>query len=167
MDYYKLIKEVVPDARLHIINKGGHNYINECLKSAGIDQNFVLLETRDHSAVVGAMQSMDVGIFIIKPLYSKISSMPTKLGEFLGCGVPCVCNNGIGDMTDIVNDKNVGVVLNSFDQKEKKESVRRLLELINDPDIKERCRETAFEYFSLELGVESYNNIYSSLDVKI
>ena len=167
LDYYKLIKEVVPDARLHIINKGGHNYINECLKSAGIDQNFVLLETRDHSAVVGAMQSMDVGIFIIKPLYSKISSMPTKLGEFLGCGVPCVCNNGIGDMTDIVNDKNVGVVLNSFEQKEKKESVRRLLELINDPDIKERCRETAFEYFSLELGVESYNNIYSSLDVKI
>ena len=45
--------------------------------------------------------------------------MPTKLGEFLGCGVPCVCNDGIGDMTDIINSGKVGIVLNSFDKVEK------------------------------------------------
>jgi glycosyltransferase involved in cell wall biosynthesis len=166
LDYYKLIKEIVPDARLHIINKGGHNYINECLDKEGINKNLVLLETRDHKGVVHAMQSMDAGLFIIKPLYSKISSMPTKLGEFLGCGVPCICNSGVGDMADIVSGKCVGVVLDSFEKKEKRESILRLLKLIKDPEVKNRCRETAIEYFSLKDGIDSYKSIYNSLDVK-
>ncbi len=167
LDYYELIKEIIPNARLHIINKGDHEYINECLDNTGIDKNSVLLETRDHSGVAHAMQSMDVGLFIIKPLYSKISSMPTKLGEFLGCGVPCICNSGVGDMADIVNDRGVGIVLNSFDINEKKESILHLLKLIKDPAVKNRCRETALEYFSLEEGVVLYNSIYNSLDAKL
>ena len=167
LDYFKLIKEVIPSARLHIINKGGHDYINEYLKNANINKESVLLETTDQIGVAHAMQSMDVGLFIIKPLYSKISSMPTKLGEFLGCGVPCICNSGVGDMADIVNDRGVGIVLNSFDKNEKKESILHLLKLIKDPAVKNRCRETALEYFSLEEGVVLYNRIYNSLDAKL
>jgi hypothetical protein len=34
------------------------------------------------------MNSMNAGVFFINPFYSKIASAPTKLGEFLGCGVP-------------------------------------------------------------------------------
>ena len=167
LDYFKLIKGVIPSARLHIINKGGHDYINEYLKNANINKESVLLETTDQIGVAHAMQSMDVGLFIIKPLYSKISSMPTKLGEFLGCGVPCICNSGVGDMADIVNDRGVGIVLNSFDINEKKESILHLLKLIKDPAVKNRCRETALEYFSLEEGVVLYNSIYNSLDAKL
>ena len=29
LDYYKLIREVIPDAQLYIINRGGHKYINK------------------------------------------------------------------------------------------------------------------------------------------
>jgi len=166
LDYYKLIKEAIPDAQLHIINKGGHDYINECLDKAGISKDSVLLETKDRLGVICAMQSMDVGLFIIKPLYSKISSMPTKLGEFLGCGVPCICNSGIGDMDDIINNEKVGIVLNSFEKKEKEKGILSLLELIKDPTVKTRCREAALKHFSLIDGVNSYNNIYSFLDVK-
>jgi glycosyltransferase involved in cell wall biosynthesis len=164
--YYKLIKEAVPNAQLHIINKGGHNYINKCLEEADISKESVLLEARNHLGVVDAMQSMDLGLFIIKPLYSKMSSMPTKLGEFLGCGVPCVCNSGIGDMADIVNNEKVGIVLNSLEKKEKKESILHLLKLIKDSRTKDLCRKAALKYFSLEDGINSYKNIYHSLDVK-
>jgi glycosyltransferase involved in cell wall biosynthesis len=166
LDYFKLIKEIIPYAKLHIINKGGHDYINECLKNANIKEESFFLETTDQVGVANAMQLMDVGLFIIKPLYSKISSMPTKLGEFLGCGVPCICNSGVGDMADIINNKRVGVVLDSFDKDKKKESILHLLELIKDSKIKNRCREAALEYFSLEDGVNLYNNVYNSLDVK-
>ena len=69
-------------------------------------------------------------------------------------------------MADIINNGNVGVVLNSFDKSEKRESILRLLKLIEDPKIKSRCREVSLKYFSLEDGIRSYNNIYRSLDVK-
>ncbi len=167
LDYFKLVKEVVPDAQLHILNKGGHDYIRECLNRTGVNLDSVMIETKDHLGVMHAMQSMDAGLFIIKPLYSKMSSMPTKLGEFLGCGIPCICNSGVGDMADIVNEEKVGVVLDSFEETEKKESIFRLLELIKDPETKNRCRETAVRYFSLEDGINSYNNIYQFLDAKL
>ncbi len=166
LDYYKLIKKAIPDARLHILNRDEHDYIKKCLDKAKINQSSVIIENRDHSGVVRAMQSMDIGLFMIKPLYSKIASMPTKLGEFLGCGVPCVCNDGIGDMTDIINSGKVGIVLNSFDKVEKEESIARLLKLIKNPKTKQRCRETALKNFSLEDGVDSYNKIYHSLDAR-
>ena len=166
LDCYQMIKKIIPNARLHILNKGGHDYINNCLNNKGIDKKFVLIETKDHSGVVSTMQSIDVGLFMIKPLYSKISSMPTKLGEFLGCGVPCICNSGIGDMDDIINNEKVGIVLNSFEKKEKEKGILSLLELIKDPTVKTRCREAALKHFSLIDGVNSYNNIYSFLDVK-
>jgi|APSaa5957512535_1039671.scaffolds.fasta_scaffold07394_6 glycosyltransferase involved in cell wall biosynthesis len=166
LDCFKLIKKVIPHARLHIINKGGHDYIHKHLNNAGIKKESFTLETTDQLGVANAMQLMDVGLFIIKPYYSKISSMPTKLGEFLGCGVPCICNGGVGDMEGIVKDKCVGVVLNSFDKNEKSACVLRLLELIKDPEVNDRCRDTALEYFSLEDGVDSYNNVYNSLDIK-
>jgi glycosyltransferase involved in cell wall biosynthesis len=166
LNYYKLIKEIVPNAKLHIINRDGHEYINTCLRNAKINKESVILETRSHSGVVHAMQSMDVGLFIIKPLYSKISSMPTKLGEFLGCGVPCVCNSGVGDMANIVNNSKVGVVLNSFNKSEMRESVVRLLKLIKDPNIEKRCRRAALQYFSLKDGINAYNDIYNSFDAK-
>ena len=124
----------------------------------------VVVETRDRFGVANAMQSMDVGLFMIKPLYSKISSMPTKLGEFLGCGVPCVCNSKVGDMSEIVNNENVGVVLDGFSKSEKEKSILKLLELIHDPDIQQRCRKTALKYFSLVDGIDSYKRIYRSLD---
>jgi glycosyltransferase involved in cell wall biosynthesis len=164
LDYFKLIKKVIPNARLHIINKGSHEYIYKYLSNAGINENSVLVEEKDHAGVVRAMQSMDVGIFMIKPLYSKMASMPTKLGEFLGCGVPCICNSGVGDMSQIVDGEHVGVVLKSFNQDEKKESIDCLLELINNPETKKRCRKTALKYFSLEQGIQQYESIYCSLD---
>jgi|APSaa5957512576_1039674.scaffolds.fasta_scaffold24574_1 glycosyltransferase involved in cell wall biosynthesis len=166
LDYFKLIQEVVPNARLHIVNKGSHDYIYEYLDNAGISKESYIVEESDHVGVVKAMQSMDAGIFIIKPLYSKISSMPTKLGEFLACGVPCICNSGVGDVDEIINNKNIGIVLNSFDRDKKRESIDSLLKLISNPQTKRRCREVASQYFSLEGGINAYNDIYHSLDIK-
>ena len=164
IECFKLIKDIEPRSIFHIINKGDHSYIYDCLNNAGIDKNSVLVEEKDHKSVVDAMQLMNVGVFIIKPLYSKIASMPTKLGEFLGCGVPCLCNSGVGDMPEIVNNNKVGVVLKNFSKEEKIKSIDSLFDLILDPNTKYRCRETALRYFSLDEGVKKYNEIYFSLD---
>jgi glycosyltransferase involved in cell wall biosynthesis len=85
------------------------------------------------------------------------------LGEFLGCGIPCLANAGVGDYEKILEGETVGVVLHDFSAQEKQEGVRRLLELAAKPDIKKRCVEAAHRHFSLERGVQSYDGIYRSL----
>jgi glycosyltransferase involved in cell wall biosynthesis len=106
---------------------------------------------------------MDVGIFFIKQVYSKMASAPTKLGEFLGCGVPCISNAGVGDMATILEQERVGVVLMDFNEDSMRKAIDRIIKLSREADIALRCRQVAVDYFSLELGVEKYSRIYNVL----
>jgi glycosyltransferase involved in cell wall biosynthesis len=160
---FQLLRERVPDARLHILNRGGHDYIHERMAALNVDPKAVQIEAADHAGVAHAMQQMDAGIFFIKPVYSKTASAPTKLGEFLGCGVPCLGNAGVGDMASILERERVGVALRQFDETTMREAVDRLLQLTQAPGIRGRCREVALRYFSLEDGVASYRAIYDDL----
>jgi glycosyltransferase involved in cell wall biosynthesis len=160
---FRLLRERVPNARLHIHNRGGHDYIRERLAALNIDPATVQLEASDQVQVAHAMQLMDAGVFFIKPVYSKIASAPTKLGEFLGCGVPCLGNVGVGDMDAILEGERVGVVLSRFDDIAMREGIHRLLQLTQTPGIKERCREVACRHFSLDEGVARYRAIYDQL----
>jgi glycosyltransferase involved in cell wall biosynthesis len=109
---------------------------------------------------------MHLVIFFIKPAYSKIASSPTKLGELLACGLPCVTNDGIGDMTEIIETEKVGVVLRNFDDLSMVEAVNNIIDLLNDSELSKRCRYTAEKYFSLEEGIKKYKQIYSQFENK-
>jgi len=160
---YQLLRQRLPDARLHILNRGGHDYIQERMQALNIDPASVQIDAADHAGVARAMRQMDAGIFFIRPAYSKKASAPTKLGEFLGCGVPCLGNTGVGDMATILESEQVGVALNGFEEPAMREAVDRLLRLTQEPDIKMRCREVALRYFSLDKGVRDYDRIYREL----
>ncbi|MGZ0018243.1 glycosyltransferase [Nitrosomonas sp. wSCUT-2] len=161
---FQLLRERMPDARLHILNKGGHEYIRERMMMLNIDPTAVLIESANHAGVARAMQRMDASIFFYKPTYSKKATAPTKLGEFLGCGVPCLGNTGVGDMATILEKERVGVALSRFDEPSMCEAIDRLLQLTQTHGIEARCREVALRYFSLDEGVRAYDQIYRKLD---
>lgn len=161
--FFKLLRERQPSARLYIINRGGHEYIRQRMAALEINPKNVQIESTDHAGVALAMRKMDAGIFFIKPVYSKTASAPTKLGEFLGCGVPCLGNSGVGDMAGILENEQVGVALASFDESAMRAAIDRLLKLTQTPGIQARCREVALRYFSLEGGVKTYETIYREL----
>ncbi len=160
---FKILQKVIPDARLHILNRGGHAYIHERLNYHQIDPEAVRLEVTDHAGVARAMCQMDAGIFFIKPAYSKTASAPTKLGEFLGCGIPCLGNVGVGDMATILESERVGLALGDFSEVAMRDAIVRLLQLVREPGIQQRCRQVALRYFSLEQGVKAYDQIYQEL----
>jgi glycosyltransferase involved in cell wall biosynthesis len=160
---FQMLRERLPNARLHILNRGGHDYIQERMAALSIDPAAVQVEAADHAGVARAMQKMDAGIFFYKPAYSKKATAPTKLGEFLGCGVPCLGNHGVGDMATILENEQVGVAVEWFDEPALREAIDRLIQLTETPGVRARCREVAFRNFALDDGVKSYDRIYRSL----
>lgn len=163
LNCFKELQRRIPEARLHILNQGDHDYIRERISVAGIRAESVQIEVAEHTGVAMAMQHMDAGIFLIKPAYSKLASAPTKLGEFLGCGIPCLGNTNVGDMADILEKEQVGVVLSAFDEASIKNAIEKLLFLTKKSDIKLQCRDVALRYFSLDSGVQAYDRIYREL----
>lgn len=151
------------DARLLIINRGEHEFIRGRLAAAQIPESAFELTSANHSEVPLQMARMDAGIFFIKPVFSKQASAPTKLAEFLGCGVPCLGNAGVGDMAAVLEDERVGVALKAFDADSVKAGLAALLALVDDPLTATRCVAAAQKHFSLEEGVRRYEAIYDEL----
>lgn len=153
-----------PEARLLVINRNEHDYIRERLDAAGIPAAAVELKAATHAQIPQEMARMHAGLFFIKPVFSKQASAPTKLGEFLGCGIPCLANTGVGDMAEILEGERVGVAVAAFDDDTLAQGIDRLFALMRQPDIAERCVATAQRHFSLNEGVARYQAIYADID---
>lgn len=152
-----------PDAKFLIVNRGEHAYIRSRLAAAGVPDAAVELTTATHVEVPYQMARMDAGVFFIKPVFSKQASAPTKLAEFLGCGIPCLGNAGVGDMAEVLEGEGVGVALKSFEEAALSAGLQRMLQLVAYPVTRARCIAAAHKYFSLDEGAKSYSNIYSKL----
>lgn len=161
--FFNILRESRPGTKMLFINDGQHEYIHSRLKAFNIADSCVEFKTIPFNNSPDEICRMDAVVFFIKPVFSKKSSMPTKLGELFGCGVPCVTNSGIGDIDQILEKEGVGILLRGFSQGEMKEAAKKLLELTKDPEVSNRCVKTAEKYFSLERGVQAYDKIYKRL----
>lgn len=157
------LRQLRPEARFLIVNRGQHAYLRERLFAAGVPDGVVELTSATHSEMPNLMARMDAGIFFIKPVFSKQASAPTKLAEFLGCGIPCLGNAGVGDMAEVLEGEKVGVALRSFDAESLTAGLERLLQLVGNPGTRARCIAAARLHFSLDEGVARYRSVYDSL----
>jgi glycosyltransferase involved in cell wall biosynthesis len=162
---FAALLKIRPDAFFLIVNRGEHAYIRERLAIFGIAETSFELITATHSDVPKHMSRMNAGVFFIKPVFSKQASAPTKLAEFLGCGIPCLGNAGVGDMAEVLEGDRVGVALTSFDQASLDRGLERLLSLAMDPSVADRCIKSAQIRFSLEKGVSRYAEVHRMLMV--
>lgn len=152
-----------PSARFLIINRNEHDYIRERLISGGVPLSAVELRVASHSEVPEQIARVLAGIFFYKPSFSRAACAPTKLGEFLGCGVPCFSNSGVGDMTEILEGERIGVAVNDFSSESLCHGLSRLLDLVAEDGIEARCVAVAHRHFSLYKGVDKYHTVYQGL----
>lgn len=160
--------EMRPDARFLVITKGDHDYVRDTLKAAGVDLTRVEIRGAAFDEVGAQIGRMDAGIFFIRPAWSKRASCPTRMGEFLACGKPCLTNGGVGDVAEDIAETGTGialppqgldgVVLDDLDA-----ALEQLFDMAADPDMPQRCRDAAEARFSLSGGVAEYAAIYDKL----
>jgi glycosyltransferase involved in cell wall biosynthesis len=163
LECFKLIRLRRPDAKLLVVNRNEHVFIRSRIEALGIDPALCELVPAEHKNVPALIAKMTVGAAIIVPAYSKIASAPTKVAEYLGCGVPCLGNDGVGDMHAILEGERTGVSLSGFTGAEREAAVERLFALLDDPELAVRCRAVAERLFSLPHGVDAYRRIYAGL----
>lgn len=163
VEAFKAIREKRPDARFVIVNRGQHETIRAHLAAHGVREESVELRALDFSDVPEAIAGMDATAFFSEPTFAEKGRAPTKLAEFLGCGVPCLVNDGVGDVAQIVREDQVGVVVDELTTTAVREGVQRLMDLVGDRGTEDRCVESARRRYSLDSGVAAYDKIYRSL----
>ena len=159
------------DARFLIVNKGGHEFIRDKLSDAGVDLERVDIVEAPFDKVGEYVSRMDAGIFFIKPAWSKRASCPTRMGEFLACGKPCLANVGVGDVKEDFEETKTGITIefdehNDINAADLDASLCSLIALASDPGVSRRCRQAAVDRFSLDNGKNKYNKIYQGLSMR-
>ena len=103
----------------------------------------------------------DFTLSFIKPTYARMASCPTKLSESFAVGTPVISNKNYGDVEEIFNNYNCGLLLNKFSQSE----YIRVSKLIttNNNFIKKNIKNQTKEYFDIYVANKKYNNIYKNL----
>src|SRR4051794_9573068 len=86
--------------------------------------------------VAAYLAAADFGISLIRPSPSKVASSPTKVGEYLGAGLPVVSTARVGDLDKLLTP-DVGVLLSDCSTASYQQAtveIARLLTLANTRD---------------------------------
>jgi glycosyltransferase involved in cell wall biosynthesis len=165
--FFKALKKRKANAFFLIISHTDKVYIEDTMEKEaliyGIDYAVMGLEPDE---VGQYLSQTKFGIMFIKPVECKIGSSPTKFAESLAAGIPVIVNKGIGDTEDIIRERRIGVVVEGFDTGSYEKAVAQILGLLDTEGLRDRCVETASKYFSLDLGIGRYLNVYKKIIVK-
>jgi len=157
------LRSARPDARLTLVSRDDAAELRRRAASAGVPADAVTIKSVSFDEVPGEINELDAGIFFLAPSVARQGISPTKLGEFLACGVPCLTNAGVGDFDGMISQSGAGVILREFTAESRRQAVAELLDVAARPDIGERCVAAAHKYFNLESGIGTYSRIYGSL----
>ena len=97
-----------------ILTQSSPQMVIERMSSLGIAGKDFMVQQVTPEQVPYYLKAADIAISFIKPCYSKQSSSPTKIAEYLASGLPLVCNSGVGDLDKLLEEKQVGALLREF-----------------------------------------------------
>lgn len=163
LQYLAFLASRLDNVKVLIVTREDHDRLRNDAVQAGLQPSQVVLTQAEFSAIPDYIRLIDAGLFFIRACFGKKGSIATKLGEFLGCGVPVIINDGVGDSGWIVKQHRVGVVLDDVTPEDFERSLPEVKRLFNDPVLVGRCRATAERYFDLQMGVRKYDVLYQKL----
>ena len=161
--FFKTVAKEDKEARFEVVTRDDVEKVRAALDIDCELSDRLLIFPSSSECVHDALQKQSTSVMFFTSGKSKLGSAPTRLGEALGCGVPVVANEGVGDVADIIRRYNVGVVVTGGSETAMATALDELKVLRSDPDLPSRCRKAAEEVFSLEAGTEAYRKLYADI----
>lgn len=147
-----------------ILTQSPRQTVTDRMTSLGIAQENFLVNQVTPDEVPRYLRTADIAISFIKPCYSKQSSSPTKIAEYLASGLPVICNAGVGDLDKLINERRVGVLLGEFSRQGYLKALKDVENMRGEENLAERLRDVARREFDLAgVGRTRYRRLYERL----
>ncbi len=163
VEFFKVVKSYERKAYFLLLNKNEHNYAKRILQEHDISIQDYMIKSVSPNDVYKFLWASDIGIFFYKPTFSRIATYPTKLAEYLACGLPVIGNVGVGDTEEIILKDTLGAVVYNFEEDEYKSAYDHSKRLINDLGFRQRAYHVVTNTMSIKVGIERYKDIYDNL----
>ncbi len=159
----KYSRSIFLNPEFKIITKDDPNIILKMSNTLELDNCNLTIQSSSPDLIQSNIENMLFAILYFTSGVSKIGSAPTRMAEFLACGVPILGNRGVGDMAEIIESHNIGVIIEDGSEESIKIGLEKMKFLLKDPLLPKRCKETARKHFSADLGATKYSKIYNEI----
>ncbi|TGD73114.1 hypothetical protein E4634_12600 [Mangrovimicrobium sediminis] len=161
--FFSLLRDHFHDARLHILSRANPADVARIAQAENVPDSQYTLQALPFEQVAKEVCRFDLGISFVRPGRAMKASCPTKLGEYLACGVPVVANRGIGDIETWLADGCTGCLLDDFSEGAMVRAITAMETLVRSEQTRRDCRQTAVGLFALADGATRYAGIYHQL----
>ena len=163
VETFKILKSIREESKFLFISNNGEKQVIREFENQSLSKDDLIFRTLKRRDVPKYLKLVDLSLIYIRSSQSKVGCSPTKLAELLGMGVPVIANSGVGDLDEILSmEANNSSCLKSFKLKDIEDSLSKFLDKRID---KTRIRDFALKNFSLEVGINRYQEVYKTLSL--
>jgi glycosyltransferase involved in cell wall biosynthesis len=160
-DFLATARSVDPSVFSIFLTQTSPELILPLLKERGFGESDFVVRKVPASDVPRYLEASDLGLSFVKASFATLSRSPTKIPEYLACGLPIVANRGVGDVDELIELGNVGAVTDQFSESSYIEAFQKIKQMVN---VAERCREVARNEFDIAtVGGKRYRELYRRL----
>lgn len=160
LDFFNIFREIIPEAKMLFISRDNPEMIYQKAAKKGIPADKIIIRGAQRELIPTLLSISNLSLFFIKPVYSKQASSPTKLAEILGMGIPVIANAGVGDVDTLFNQYFPDLLVSKF---ENKDYYKVITNFMNKKIDKKQLRTISEKHFSLEDGINRYDQTYNQL----
>jgi len=140
------------------------NLIIPLLTERGFTNSDYFVEKVSPNDVPRFLNASDIALSFVRASFATLSRSPTKIPEYLACGLPIVSNKGVGDVDELILTERVGAVIDNFNQESYLEALEKIQNLKSEEGFIERCQNAAKIRFDLvTVGGKKYRSLYKKI----
>lgn len=155
-----IARQVRPDAHLLLITPEVERG-RALAQAAGLPPEAVTVRAAAHDEVPALLNAADLGLLLRRPDPVNAVASPTKLAEYLACGLPVLVSDGVGDSSDLVREARAGEVLRDVDDRVALE--RALRRLMDEPPARAATAAFARARLARSAFLSAYVDLYAGL----
>jgi glycosyltransferase involved in cell wall biosynthesis len=163
-DFLQAARRMRPDTFAMFLTQTSPDLIVPLLKERGFTEKDFFVGKVSPLEVQNYLNASDVALSFVKSSYATLSRSPTKIPEYLACGLPIVSNCGVGDVDEMLLEERVGVIVDDFTAEDYAAALAGAIELKEEENFTENAQTAARSRFDLErIGGARYRRIYERL----
>ncbi|WP_417808817.1 glycosyltransferase [Thioclava sp.] len=164
VNFLAVVAERAPEAKMMLTTRDDPEKVRAAFKDEQGIIDRLDVASRASGQVPAVLQHQTASVmFYAGGEVSELGRSPTRMAEILGCGIPVVANDGVGDVAGIIRKYRVGVLVEGASKEQMAAAWDELVALLAEPGLADRCRQAAEEVFSLSAGTEAYRALYSDI----
>jgi glycosyltransferase involved in cell wall biosynthesis len=164
LDFFKILLGFAGQAHFLILTQNDKIARAVLAKRQDLETGSISVYSVSYEELPSWLGVADAGIIFRRHSPTAIAASPTKFSAYLACGIPVIAAAWIGDLSEVIMSRDIGVVISDYDRESYISAAKNLIQLLKDKEnLKIRCRRTAEEIFPLARGIRVYSQIYNSL----